>query len=291
MKVIPLSLTLGLILGAASIAPATAGDGYGPRYRVPPAPVGVPVPAPVPIAETFNWYLRADIGLSMASTPSVSPSGTLYGIGDSAAPFGMSSGWFHDDFETFLNASLGVGYYLSPRLRADITVDTRGSAEIGANGTYSYAQTTAGVPNGNTVNGIVTDRTEHSATAALLNLYVDLTNRGRITPYIGAGIGFVVNHLERTHSTSETIVDGAAVVQGTRGYSGRDGVHEVALAGMATAGVAITLWPSTVLDLNYRLMYLGGSDANIDINGNVSRLSIGETLDHQLRAGLRWNIW
>lgn len=289
MKVISLSLTLGLILGAASIAPASAGDGYGPRYRVPPAPVGVPVPAPVPIAETFNWYLRADVGLSLASTPSVSPSGTLYGISDSAAPFGMSSSWFNDSFETFVNWSVGVGYYVTPRLRGDITVDTRGSANIEGNGTYSYTQVnTLGVPTGNTVSGVVTDRTEHGATAALLNLYVDLTDRGRVTPYIGAGIGFVVNHLERTQTVTETIT---GATPGSRSFSGRDGVHEVALAGMATAGVAITLWPSTVLDLNYRLMYLGGSDANITVNGNVSHLAIGETFDHQLRAGLRWNIW
>lgn len=283
MKLISMSVTLGLILGATSIAPATAGDGYSPRYRVPPVPAGIPVPAPVPIAETFNWYLRADVGLSLAAIPSVSETGAVYGA-NSAAPFGMSSSWFNDNFETFVNWSVGVGYYVTPRLRGDITVDTRGSANIEGNGTYSYTQ----LVTGNTVNGVVTDRTSHGATAALLNLYVDLTDRGRITPYIGAGVGFVVNHLERTQTVTETLVGAAP---GTRTFGGRDGVHEVALAGMATAGVAITLWPSTVLDLNYRLMYLGGSDAAITVNGNNSRLSVGETFDHQLRAGLRWNIW
>jgi opacity protein-like surface antigen len=198
----------------------------------------------------------------------------------------MQSSWINDDFATFVNWSVGAGRYLSPRLRADVTVDTRGQSELTANGSFAYTT----IPGGSVVSGQVSDRTTHDATAAMFNLYYDLTDRGRFTPYIGAGIGFVVNRLERVQTVTETIVAGPGAGTSVT-YTGKDGVHEVALAASATAGLAITLWPSTVLDLNYRFMYLGGSDASIPVNGYTSKLTVGETYDHQLRAGLRWNIW
>lgn len=293
------SLSLGLAL-AASAVPALAGDfnNGDPAYRGYGRPGGTPVPAPMPIPETFNWYIRADIGLGFAQEPSVRESGLVFGGTDSIAPFGSSSSWFQPDFETFVTYGLGVGYYVSPRWRVDVTMDVRSQAQIRANGTYSYTQydlppaVAVATPTGNNVNGSMSESVTVRGAAGLFNVYYDLTDRGRFTPYVGAGLGFIINEVNRRSFTTETITDAlTGAVVGTRGAAGNDTEHSVSLAAMLTAGLSYTLWTSTILDLNYRYMYLGGSNVGITVNGNRSQLDIGDLHEHQIRAGIRWNIW
>ncbi len=293
------SLSLGIALAAGSI-PAIAGDfnNGDPAYRGYGRPGGTPVPAPMPIPETFNWYIRADIGLGLSNTPSISESGLVFGAADSIAPFGSSSSWFNPDFETFVTYGLGVGYYVTPRWRVDVTFDVRSQAQIRANGSYTYTQfdlppaVAVATPTGNIVNGSMSESVTIRGAAGLFNVYYDLTDRGRFTPYVGAGLGFVINEVNRRHATTETVLDAATLaVVGSRGAIGSDVEHSVSVAAMLTAGFSYTLWTSTVFDLNYRYMYLGGSNVGIQVNGANSRLDIGDLHEHQLRAGLRWNIW
>lgn len=293
------SLSLGLAL-AASAVPAIAGDfnNGDPAYRGYGRRGGTPVPAPMPIPETFNWYIRADIGLGLSNTPSVSESGLVFGSTDSIAPFGASSSWFNPDFETFVTYGLGVGYYVTPRWRMDVTFDVRSQAQIRANGSYTYTQydlppaVAAPALTGNNVNGSMNESITIRGAAGLFNVYYDLADRSRFTPYVGAGIGFVINEVNRRHFTTETVTDAlTGAVIGSRGNSGNDVEHSISMAAMLTAGLSYTLWTSTVLDLNYRYMYLGGSNVGITVAGNRSLLEIGDLHEHQLRAGVRWNIW
>jgi opacity protein-like surface antigen len=261
---------------------------------------GIAVPAPIPVVETFKWYLRADVGLGLTTGGDPSEQGLVYGLDRDPADgpaFGMNSAWFNNGFDTFAMGGIGVGAYLSPRLRTDLTIDVRTKSDIDAHGTYGYNQIPAAPgPATVRVTGTSIDKTEARTTLALANLYWDLTERGtRFTPYIGVGLGFAVRSTQRTHETTETlwdITDPLNVVNmGNRGFLGKGKAHQLAPAASATAGFAYTLDTGMVLDLNYRFTYLGAADAATLLTGNQSRLEIGDTFDHALRAGIRWNVW
>lgn len=275
-------LGLGLVCLAAVSSPATAADwtrGANTAYR------SMYVPAPRPVPETFKWYLRADIGLGLGSEPDVSENGLLYGGGtpfEAAAPFGMSSSWFNGDFDTFFTGGVGVGLYLSPKLRADITVDARTKGDFTVNQSGSYPSINpAGV-----VNFTTREQVDVRNTVTLANLYWDLSQRGAgVTPYVGAGVGFVVRSVDRDHLTVED--DGG----GPTTWGGQGKSHQLAPAAAVMAGLAYSVTPGTVIDVNYRFTWLGSVDASTNINGYQSRLTIGDSFDHQIRAGLRWNVW
>ena len=293
-------LGLGLIGLAAVSSPATAADwtrGANSAYR------SMYVPAPRPVPETFKWYFRADLGMGLQHGLSLSENGVQYGVnggvvqGDPAeTPFGMSSAWFNDDFDTFFVGGVGVGMYLSPRWRGDITVDARTATSGDAEGTYSYAQWAGGVPNGNTVIGTVRENVDVRNTVALANLYYDLSQRGSgLTPYIGAGVGFAVRSIDRDHITTQIVDDGTPPPANAPSYSGSGKAHQVAPAAAVMAGFAYSVSPGTVIDVGYRFTWIGDVDMSMRINRAAdsyqSRLTIGDNFDHQIRAGLRWNVW
>jgi opacity protein-like surface antigen len=296
-------LGMGLVCLAALSSPATAADwtrGANTAYR------NMYVPAPRPVPETFKWYVRADIGMGLQHDLSISENGLLYGddggtpTGDPAlTPFGMSSSWFNDDFDTFFVGGVGVGMYLSPRWRGDITVDARTATKGDAEASYRYEQWTGGppAPSGNFIQGTVRDNIDVRNTVALANLYYDLSQRGSgVTPYIGAGFGFAVRSIDRDHLTTEVLEDGGGTPIGTGNtYSGTGKAHQLAPAAAVMAGLAYSVSPGTVIDLSYRFTWIGSVDMSTRISNGTdtyqSRLTIGDSFDHQIRAGLRWNVW
>jgi opacity protein-like surface antigen len=286
-------LGMGLVCLAALSSPATAADwtrGANTAYR------NMYVPAPRPVPETFKWYVRADIGMGLQHDLTISENGLLFGDTpptEAAAPFGMSSAWFNDDFDTFFVGGVGVGMYLTPRLRADITVDARTATKGDAEGAYRYE--IAAAP-GNFVDGSVRDNIDVRNTVALFNLYLDLSQRGSgVTPYIGAGIGFAVRSIDRDHTTVESLDDGVNPPTPFGVYTGLGKAHQVAPAAAAMAGLAYSVSPGTVIDLSYRFTWIGSVDMSTRISNGTdsyqSRLTIGDSFDHQIRAGLRWNVW
>jgi opacity protein-like surface antigen len=294
-------LGLGLACLAALSSPATAADwtrGANTAYR------NMYVPAPRPVPETFKWYVRADLGVGLQHGLSLSENGLLYGddggvpMGDPLlTPFGMNSAWFNDDFDTFFMGGIGVGMYLSPRWRGDITVDARTATNADADGTYSYAEWSGGAATGNIVRGSVLERTEVRNAVALANLYLDLSQRGSgVTPYIGAGVGFAVRSIDRDHTTTELLDDPTPAPPGFfQSFTGQGKAHQVAPAAAVMAGLAYSVSPGTVIDLSYRFTWIGSVDASMRISNGFdtyqSRLTIGDSFDHQIRAGLRWNVW
>mgnify|MGYP000745242068 CR=1 FL=1 len=293
MRQTMLGLSLGLALAATAPA-AQAADLGGLKDR------GVLVPAPIPVVETFKWYLRADAGGGLYTGGDPSTRGDVYGLDrepTDGTSFGVSSAWFNNGFDTFALGGVGVGAYLGPRFRADVTVDARMKNNLDADGSYNYQRDlTLSGGNIQRVYGLAHERTEVRDTVALLNFYWDFAERGsRFVPYIGAGVGFAVRTIDRWHATQETIVDEtnplAPTTVLTRGLSGEGKAHQVSLAAAAQAGFAYTLNQGMVLDFSYRLAYLGAVDAAMPINNNSSRLTVGDTFEHALRAGVRWNVW
>ncbi|KAB2911635.1 MAG: hypothetical protein F9K29_22070 [Hyphomicrobiaceae bacterium] len=291
------SASVGILLAAAGTAQAqnfSYGMGMKDRVAVP-APIpadAVAVPAPVPIPEGFTYYLRADLGWGFSGERSYSEGGRVYGPAGGTAPF-ISAGGFSlsggsgargDD--SFLG-TVGAGMYFSPRLRGDITVDFRSNEELDTVSTYTYTSTTAAT----TITGTVRDNFSLSSAAVLANLYLDLLPRGSFSPYIGAGIGFVYNDLTRTY-TDTALANGGPTAQTVTGSSQSS---NVALAGALMAGATFAWNHQYALDVGYRALYLGGIDTTTPLSPTTASPSSNATLggqwEHQVRIGVRVNIW
>lgn len=315
MKVFLSGLALAATALLATAGPVVSGDwnngGGGIKdYRG----GGVPVPAPAPTAEyRSNWYLRGDVGIGFADDPTVKESGLRFGINDAPGssgpePFGLLPAWLSKDFDTSFTGGIGVGYYISKHLRTDVTLDVLGANSVTARGNFRYlahqfrGNPLAWVPidqvRGTTVFGTVVDKTELNSSALLFNFYADLFNRGPFTPYIGGGLGVAYTKAERNHQTTEFIcdvnVDPLCLSRVARpGLSRIDNSHSVGLAAAAMAGIVYEISESTKLDFNYRYLYLADSKASLafgSTNGIRSELEIGDQHQHQIRAGIRFDI-
>ena len=275
---------------------------------------GVPVPAPIPVPDyAGKWYFRLDAGIGFVSEPSISERGLVFGTTDSPGitgptPFGSSPSWFSLDYETSVTWGIGAGYYLAPRLRTDITADVRSQQAVKGAGSYSYVMhgwqggplpvygpVLDGAGNPIQILGSVTDNTMHRSGTLLFNLYYDLFKHGAFTPYVGAGLGIAFHEFERTHRNSASACDqnldptcAAPILLTSTNVA--DKSHAASLAWALMAGATYNITSSTMLDINYRYLNIGSTSANLNGGAVASKLSIGEIGEHQLRAGLRWDI-
>ena len=241
--------------------PALAGGGD----RV---PTPIPVPAPMPVEESFSHYLRADFGWGFAGEPSVSESGA------DAGP--LATGRSVDTSDVFYG-SIGAGTYWTPRFRTDVTLDFRGTQDVDATTTYD---------DGGTL-GTARDTVQLRGTVGLFNAYWDLAPRGSFTPYVGAGVGFVYNQINRRYSAIEDV--SLAIDQ-----QGSGSANNFGLAAALMAGASFSWSHGWALDIGYRALFMDGGDITIPLTGGSatpSRLDIGSQWEHQIRVGLRANIW
>lgn len=222
--------------------------------------------------------------------------------------------WFTSDFSNLSTFGGGIGYYLGGGFRLDATVEKRsndqayiGGTETWNSNSYYDAPPITGVIDtyGTDANdnGIVdrrttievSDRTDVDGTVWMANMYYDFSQVRGFTPYVGAGIGFVWNQLERNHTTIIQSCDNEA----NPGCSGGDTdysreasteANTISLAAAAMAGFSYQISDITSVDVGYRYLYLGGTDFAMSIDGVESRVEIGDQHVHQVRAGLRFDV-
>jgi opacity protein-like surface antigen len=285
-------LACGALLAATAGAEAqTLGYGGGLKDHVA-VPAPIPVPAPVPIPEGFTYYLRADIGFGwVADVPGFTETGNLFGTAPgsfaAAAPFtstGAPFGPRSNNIDDVVTGTLGFGAYFSPRLRGDLTLDFRNDQNFESTSSYSYTSATAP---GGTVTGTVREQIKINSVVGLANLYLDILPRGAFSPYVGAGIGFVYNDMERQHVNTETPVPGAAAGTFTAVAKNKEAVLAAALMG----GVTFAFDHRWAIDVNYRALFLDGGSVSLVPSGQTSRIELEEHWEHQVRVGLRYNIW
>lgn len=314
-------------LAAVTSVPADAADwngGAGSIKDMSPVPA-VAVPAPVPIPDFKpSFYFRLDAGLGTISKPSVSESGYTYGnliSGGDGYPGvtgpdiqSLDPSWMGSDFSTLSTFGAGVGYYLGNGVRLDATVEKRSNDQAYIAGSESWDShvyfdhdgdpLTAPIYTSDTnANGIadrrttltVQDKVDVDGTVWMANAYYDFASHGRrgFTPYVGAGIGFVWNQLDRTHTTTVVSCDNESPCGGsTAVYSAtaRTSANTISLAAAVMAGASYQVSDITSLDVGYRYLFLGGTDFAMGIDGTESRVSIGDQHVHQIRAGLRFDV-
>lgn len=304
MKLNALGLSLAVAVLTAISAPASAADwNYGAGRIKDTGPAAVPVPAPVPVPEySARYYFRTDAGIGMGDAPDSSEAGYYYAEDGDYGPQPLQSAWLNDDFDTFVTLGVGAGMYVGDRFRLDVTAETRTKGEVEIDGVYFF-NTPVRNRQWEEVRGSVTDKTSLSGGIFMLNGYYDF-NRGlhsRFTPYVGGGLGFAWNELRRVHTTSEsswTCNEVNNQCSSPRTLRDRvhvkDKTHDLSFAAMLTAGLGYRLNDYALLDLNYRYLFVDATDAAIQIRGDefggASKVSIGEMHEHQLRAGIRFEV-
>jgi opacity protein-like surface antigen len=267
---------LGLALGAGGMMPAVAGgDLVAPDYRtgINPYAVATPVPAPIPVpVYDAAWYFRGDFAAGFGSDPSVTTTGTPFtGSGPAPLSVGFDPAWLRKSFEPSFTGGVGVGYVWGPRFRTDLTVDFHSIMQAKFIGT---SPVTGGLLS-------VDDRTKWMSTILLINGYYDFRTGTPFTPYLGGGLGFAVNQLTR-NSNSIFSPDQSF----NTSASGR--TTKVVFAAAAMAGLTYDFNSFVALDVNYRYLFIGGSD--VGPTGANSTVSIGDLNESQIRAGLRFYI-
>ncbi len=307
MKTTIRKLTLGIaaavIAGPGLFAMSAVAGGYNGGGLKGLRGSYVPVPAPVPIPEYRpKWYLRGDVGLGLNLGTNMNESGMTYGVNDTAsdydslAPFGFG-GFGNDSGNDFGHSiAVGAGYYYSKNFRVDITGELRMEKETNTTGSFQYDDTNTVLPARLQVNGTVRDRTTLQSAIFMASGYLDMNRVGRWKPYVGGGVGFAVNDVRRTHTTTFTTCDPLAVpacgtLTAAGGYSARsDRQYVYTLAANVTAGASYKVSDVTSLDFNYRYLYVGGTDVSASINSYNSNVEIEDQHEHYLRAGLRFDI-
>ena len=272
----------------------------------------VAVPAPVPV-QTYRgaWYFRFDGGIGSVGSVDLLESGldigdvnnNVGGPGPASGPdfMGTNPAWFSSDFSTFATVGGGAGYNFSNGFRVDATIEKRFQDSVEQSGTkqwatHAFCSGSCWGANGNTTNFEVTDSTKIDSTLWMVNAYYDLFSNRGFTPYIGDGIGFAWNELNRRHDSTYTVCGAAdpacattaPVSTETEAAFGR--ANKFTLAYAAMAGVSYDLSEMTAVDLGYRYLFISGSDIALDINDDISRVEIGDQHIHQFRAGLRFNV-
>lgn len=281
------ALDLGL---RGTIAPSYAG-----LSDMSDIPAPIPVPAAHPVREGFNYYVRTDIGYgAQGGRPSFSEAGRVYGLGggtnnSSASPFAFGAGAFSalsDKTADSFGGGIGFGAYLTPRLRGDLTLEFRGERATDVYGTYSYTSSGGANP---TINGTLHDSLRLQSTVGLVNGYFDILPRGGFSPYVGGGVGFVYHQVNRSYLARETGGSGPLDITGSQAST------RLAFAAAAMAGVTFAFDHRWAIDLNYRALYMQGASVTMTTSGlspnQVSTATIGDSWEHQIRLGLRFNIW
>lgn len=295
------ALMLTAVLAVAT--PASAADmkgEYGAR-AVGSYPA-VPVPAPIPIPDTFNWYVRGDAGYSVKSTGNVSVTGTpqvdVAGPGSHDGPF---------------TGSLGMGRYITPSLRAEFGIDIRNQQTIGRPKSYSFTETVPDGFGGTDTHTHLANRQDTTTLAShtlMANLYYDVKTGTRFTPYVGAGAGVAFGQMKRsfsenaacqssTNDVTGAYLDGAGnpVCGGAptpfADASGAKGINSWGPAFALMAGTSVDLTTGVKLDAGYRMMWQGSTPSISlgSVTGDISKISAGARTDHELRMGVRWDIY
>lgn len=270
------ALTLFAAMALATFATETLGadlglrSSYSPRIRdASEIPAPIPVPAANPVGEGFSYYLRIDGGWSTtAGEPSFSEVGRTY-----TSPATFSS--LRTETQDIGFGGIGFGAYLTPMLRGDVTLEMRSSRDTDTVGTYSYGAQ----------NGLLQDNFHVQSSVALVNGYLDILPRGRFSPYVGAGVGVAYHQITRTYVARET---GGT----TQTFSGESTAQRAGLAAAGMAGITYAFDHRWALDLNYRALYMQGASASTTLsNGQISKAALADSWEHQVRLGLRFNIW
>lgn len=264
-KISALALGAALALGSAfSASAADLNRGGSIKDGYVPAPMAMP-------SGPSSWYVRGDLGHARFDRPTIIEGDRFEFVNPNI-----------DDQWTF---GVGVGYYFSKSVRADITWDHRFETDV--TGSVPF-----GPGPGPLVNFPGHQKFGYQSNVFLANLYYDFDTRSRFTPYIGMGLGFAMNK-----TTNGTVVDPCAVPCYTDGRIAGDSHRHV--AGALMSGFSYNVRDRLHFDAGYRFMYLGEARTGLITGTPVVPPAapvtdpdprVTDIFAHEFRVGLRWDI-
>ena len=215
-------------------------------------------------------YVRADASLGWARAR------------DAASTFVNPVSDFRLDSTRFSQApvtGLGIGYQLNGFLRADLTVEQRGSARFKASGSYVDAPTCGAARCSDAYAGGI------RSTLVMANAYGEIGSWFDVTPFVGLGLGFARNAFE---PTSLPAVNGHGVGQSSR-------VTQTRFAFALMAGLAYEVTPQIKVETSYRYLNMGAAQSGAITCAPAAGACVGQTQRiglsaHDLRIGLRYAL-
>lgn len=162
------------------------------------------------------------------------------------------------------SCDLGFGHRFSESSRADVTLEYRGPYDID------------GVPDAS-VPGSHIQSTSVQSVVTLFNGYWDIERYGSMVPYLGAGIGFAYNNMDRVYQNGTSFTEGGSNFD---------------FAWALMAGASIDVSEDVVLDLGYRYVNFGDAVSGTGASGNtVPRVRADDLGAHELRVGVRYAFY
>lgn len=195
---------------AGAFVTLVAGGAQAADMGFPPMP-GLPPISGQPVELGTGWYLRGDVGGSRDEGPLIAPLG--YPLAAGANPVNVFLG---SEVTNGYSLDVGFGYKFNNWLRADIVYDYRKPESATATSTVWCPYNLVGLSTqgsnsiqlGYYYNPSDTCTQQQSAKLSrqdlLLNGYLDLGTWGGVTPYVGAGVGFVRTEVSGTVNYKET---------------------------------------------------------------------------------------
>jgi opacity protein-like surface antigen len=239
---------LGLALLAAGSLPAMAAD-LGDMHESAESSE---------VSSNARFYLRGDASYAWYRNPSMSEAGL------SLTDTSVGKSWVYGG---------GLGMYLSPNWRADLTIEHRNDAVAHGYLTVAGDKQLTG-----------TRDFSINSNVALANLYYDFSGRAGFNPYLGVGMGWSSNH---AHNGSATDVCGCIV--------GIQDANQSNFAWALMAGFTRELDRGFSLDAGYRLMNIGKAHTGDLMNSTGTIVNTdpatSDIYANEIRVGLRYDIF
>ena len=249
-------------LGLATTMSATAADiSSPPVYHTPEV-----TPVHHEVKSATGWYLRGDVG---------------YGVnrmkGADYVVSGVTNVFATAKLKSSFSAGVGAGYRINSKLRTDVTLDYLGKSDFTGSTIGSCGVATACTS---------TDLSSWTAWNLMANAYVDVFTYGRVTGYVGAGLGASYikwGQLSNTscETASPTNCDPTVIHGHAHGW-------RATAALMAGASVKINCALDADIGYRYRAMAGGRFFQNVSGAGGPGRTR--SLHSHEARAGLRYSF-
>lgn len=253
MRISRMALAFGA-LALLPLPPVHAAD-YDPPIYVDQAPDYVPLEV------GSGWYLRGDVSYLAQKS-----------FDDEDFAFTPAS---FSNKEDPIFASIGFGYHFNDYLRADLNLGylPGNKISVGYDDSAIAAEPT-----------VASASLKNYAFSGILNGYVDLGTYVGITPYLGAGIGFVrsTRKLSANYSTANG--------DDTDDFVMNDDKTKYSLAYTLNAGLAYQVSKNVSVDLGYQ--YFSAPDAEYVTAESLTSFPVHKGIsNHQVKLGLRYDLW